>query len=217
MTARLIARPELWAADALPLLPARKAQAELALYLDMLLAWNKKLNLTAYQDPAAILADLIQDSFFLAPFLENLFSGRNWQQTLILDPGAGAGLPGIPLRLVWPHGTYIMIERRQKRALFLQNAISRLKLTDLQIHTGDASDLFLGRCRSKASCILSRAFMPWHELLPFCEPALAQAGLIVIMANQPPPALPQGWRLADSLAYSLPARTRWFWAIEREA
>lgn len=216
MTARLIARPELWAADALPLLPCGKAQAELALYLDMLLDWNKKLNLTAYQDPAAILAGLIQDSFFLAPFLENLFSGRNWRQPLILDPGAGAGLPGIPLRLVWPRGKYVMIERRQKRALFLQNASSRLRLPGVLVRAGDARDLFLGQYRAKASCILSRAFMPWRELLPFCEPALAGDGLIVIMANEPPPALPQGWRLAASLPYSLPARTRWFWAIERE-
>lgn len=217
MTERIIARPELWAADTLPLLPGKLAQEELARYLDMLLAWNKKLNLTAYQDPAAIMSGLIQDSFFLAPFLEKLFSARCWRKPLLLDPGAGAGLPGIPLRLVWQRGTYVMIERRQKRALFLQNVRSCLKMADLQIHAGDARDLFPGKYRAKADCVLSRAFMPWRELLPFCEPVLGEGALIVIMANAPPPALPDGWRLADSRAYNLPGKTRWFWAVERES
>lgn len=216
MTAEIVAKPELWAGSDLPLLPIGKARQELALYIDMLLSWNKKLNLTGSQNPASIMAELIQDSFFLAPFLENLFRSRGWQTPLVLDPGAGAGLPGIPLRLVWPCGNYIMIERRQKRALFLQTVCSRLKLPSVQIRCGDAQCFFKGQYQAKAQCVLSRAFLPWRELLPFSEPALASDGLIIIMANDPPPALPQGWRLADSKAYSLPRKTRWFWALERQ-
>ncbi len=217
MSSRIIARPELWAADALPLMPTREAQQELASYMDLLLAWSKKINLIGSREPATVMAELIQDSFFLAPFLEKLFSSRNLKAPLILDPGAGAGLPGIPLRLIWPHGAYIMIERSQKRCLFLQNVRSRLKLPALQIHCGDAREFFLNQYRAGAACVLSRAFMPWRELLPFCEPALAEGGLIVVMANESPPALPQGWRLVDSLAYSLPKKARWFWALERKS
>lgn len=207
--AEALAAPDLWAAPELPFLPSGEGAALLAAYIDMLLVWNRKLNLAGCHEPVPLLATLIQDSFFLTQFLERIFPAP---PGLTLDPGAGAGLPGIPLRIFWRKGEYRMIERSQKRALFLANACSRLKLENTSSCCQDAKAVFAAS--QKADCILSRAFMPWQELLAFCRPGLAPGGTVVIMANQPPPgALPPGWLLQDSFGYRLPERERWFWAI----
>lgn len=208
----ILARPELWAAPGLPFLPASKTAASLALYLDALLAWNKKLNLVGCDACLPLMSGLVQDSFFLTRFLEDIFSQKNWQNPVTCDPGAGAGLPGVPLRLFWQKGRHVLIERRQKRALFLQNILARLKLPGVDLFAGDAAAFFANN--PPCQCIVSRAFMPWQKLLAFCRPGLAPDGVIAVMANGPPPDnLPPGWRLLAKTAYNLAERPRWLWAI----
>ncbi|MBD5553670.1 MAG: hypothetical protein HDQ44_04965 [Desulfovibrio sp.] len=130
----------------------------------------------------------------------------------ICDLGAGAGLPGVPLRILWPHGHYLWIERAQRRALFLENVNARLRL-GMQGVCASAQAWFGGG--QLADCIVSRAFMPWRKLLALCTSALTQAGAIIIMANSPPPMLPPPWRVAASLAYAPCGKQRWLWAARR--
>ena len=78
----------------------------LVTYVHMLMTWNRVMNLVGqetWQDAAGF---LVADSFYLAPFLESLPLPGDPR---VLDLGAGAGLPGIPLRLLWPEGSYTMI------------------------------------------------------------------------------------------------------------
>lgn len=208
-----LACPGLWAARDVPFLPWGAGARELEAYLQMLLAWNRRLNLSGCHDAGTLMRDLIQDSFFLAVFLEKLRIQNRWNQPLILDLGAGAGLPGIPLRIFWRNGQYAMIERRQKRALFLANALARLKLADTTAHCGDAE--LLARKLAPAQCVLSRAFMPWREMLSFCRPFLAEDGLAVFMANEPVPEMDNGWKVNASFEYFLPAKRRFLWAIAK--
>lgn len=210
----VIAHPESWASPDLPFLPTRPVQAQLGLYITTLLAWNKKLNLTGASETTALMSDLVQDSFFLASFLDNLFRSKGWTSPLILDLGAGAGLPGIPLRLLWQKGDYILIERRQKRALFLKTICSRLKLEGVSVFGGDARAFFASL--HGAQCILGRAFMPWRDLAAFCKPGLAPNGFLVVMANDPPPVHDlSGWQKAAEFSYRIPGKTRWLWAMEQ--
>lgn len=211
--ADLLRQPELWADAALPFLPTEAANEQLASYIEMLLVWNNVLNLSAYHNAADILRNLIQDSFFLAVFLENLLASKSVPQ--IYDPGAGAGLPGIPLRICWRRGNYIMLESRQKRALFLANALAKLKVPCTTAICARAEQHFANA--PPADCIVSRAFMPWPRLLAFCRPALAPDGLVVIMANEPPPilkaSLEDSWKLKGSLEYLACCKPRWLWAM----
>lgn len=213
---QIISQPELWANQDLPLLPCGKARDNLAAYMDLLLAWNKKINLTGKSSALALMRELVQDSFYLTSFLDDLARAKNWQGPNILDLGSGAGLPAIPLRLLWPEGSLTLVESREKRALFLSTVLARLGLPATTIFSGRAEDFFASSSQ-KLQCILSRAFMPWQKLLPFCQPQLAVNGVMVIMANQPPPVLPSGWRLEKEMLCQFANKPRWLWAVGAEA
>ena len=201
--------------------PLREAlPGRLERYLDLLLAWNRAINLTGGCDAADILGRLIPDSFELAAFLESAplaqipampAAPRVW------DLGAGAGLPGIPLRMVWERGDYTLVEPREKRALFLANALAQLDLPRTTVFRDTAEALF-AREPHGADIILSRAFMPWEKLLPFCRPGLAPGGILIVFASEAGGDIPAPWRLLAERAYRVGGSRRWFWALEdREA
>lgn len=204
--------PELWAAPDIPLLPAPDARKNLAVYIDLLLKWNNRLNLSGCHDALSLIRNLAQDSFFLAAFLDRLFAERQWHDPVICDLGAGAGLPGVPLRLVWNAGAYYFIESREKRALFLDIVLGNLNLRKDRVYHGLAENFFAAS-QYKPQCILSRAFKPWPQLLHFCRPYLAPDGFLIIMSNEPPPHSMSSWRLASCLSYDVLQKTRWLWAL----
>lgn len=196
----------------LPLELDEEALEKLSLYLDQLVAWNKVLNLSAFDNRGKIVQELIADSFYLADFLNSIFEKNS--SPISADLGAGAGLPGIPLRIVWHMGTYTLVEAREKRALFLTNVLSRLKLPRTRVFRGMAEKFFQTQ-DEKINCILSRAFMPWPKLGMFCHPHLADSGFLIIMANQPPPTETIGWSLVRDYSYPVGEKTRYFWALRK--
>ena len=182
----------------------------LAEYLEMLCQWNKAMNLVGPHTWQDMLTRLAVDSFHLAAFLDKLDLP---EAPLCWDLGAGAGLPGIPLRMVWTRGAYYMVEVREKRALFISSVLSRLQLPSTHIFRGPVEHFFQGQYY-KADCILSRAFMPWRQLLELAEPRLHANGVLVILALEPAPRdLPAPWRLLEHHSYVAAGNGRWFWAL----
>ncbi|UZP67805.1 16S rRNA (guanine(527)-N(7))-methyltransferase RsmG [Desulfovibrio mangrovi] len=182
---------------------------QLAEYLSLVLKWNKVMNLIGPYSWEEALRTLIMDSLHLARFLESLSlpeSPSCW------DFGAGAGLPGIPLRVVWGKGTYHLVEVREKRALFMQQTVARLKLPNTHVFRGRAEDFMAEQ--EPADILLSRAFMPWEKLLDFAGSNVAPTGRVIILAIEDVPAtLPEGWRLEARHEYAVGADTRYFWAL----
>lgn len=189
-----------------------KAARDLAFYVQSLVAWNRKLNLTGFDSPWRILDELVVDSFYLAPFLADPDLPENAR---IWEPGAGGGLPGIPLRILLATGQYTMIETRRKRAIFLSTMLANLNLPNTGVYRGSVEDFFAAETREghKADRILSRAFRPWPEMLALCAPLLAPHGRLVVMSSQRPPTPPQGWNLSASACYPVNNKTRWLWAF----
>ena len=186
------------------------AMEPLAEYLEMLCQWNKAMNLVGPHTWKDMLARLVVDSFHLAAFLDKLDLP---EAPLCWDLGAGAGLPGIPLRMVWTRGAYYMVEVREKRALFISSVLSRLQLPSTHIFRGPVEYFFQGQYY-KADCILSRAFMPWRQLLELAGPRLHANGALVILALEPAPRdLPAPWRLIEQHSYVAAGNDRWFWAL----
>lgn len=203
--------------------PVEPEQAELlSIYLDQLIKWNRKMNLVGPSDWKTVFDTLVVDSLFLADFLTGL---KLSDMPLCLDLGAGAGLPGIPLRSIWQDGNYWLVEVREKRTLFMRSVLGKLKLPGTNVFYGkaeDALDRLAGARRdATADLILSRAFMPWPKLLDFIRPMLRLdatcTGIAVILANTPPPdesELPDGWELADVASYSAAGKDRFFWSVK---
>lgn len=198
------------------------AQAEgLARYLAELSVWNQRMNLVGHADWREVLADLAADSWRLADFLAGLAwpAGEGGPRCpgarpYCVDVGAGAGLPGIPLRLFWDAGEYVLLEPRRKRAAFLNRALSLVRPPRTRAvcaRLEEAGDLF------PADLFLSRAFRPWPEVLVLARPLLSPEGRCLVLAGGPPPGADDprlaGWVLEAWAAYSSPSGERSFWSL----
>lgn len=188
--------------------------AGLAAYLDLLMKWNTVMNLVGTSSWQNTARTLVVDSFHLAAFMPCLPLPEN---PACWDLGAGAGLPGIPLRLLWQAGEYTMVEIREKRALFLRTALAALKVPRTRTVRARAQDFF--RTAPPANCILSRAFMPWPELLSLVAPHLAAGGLVLLLTLEDIPeenAATRGWAVCAREHYQVAGKDRYFVALERE-
>ena len=177
-------------------------------YLELLLKWNRHMNLVGFNTWQDVLTNLVLDSFHLAGFIRELTSPPS---PLAWDLGAGSGLPGIPLRLVWQEGQYWMVEAREKRASFLNIALSRLKLPNTRVFQGRVEDFM--PMQHSADIILSRAFMPWPQLLWLVAPFLNPSGLVILLSNLPLNQIPKGWLMAAAGEYIAVKGPRYFSAL----
>lgn len=201
---------------------------KLAVYLGLLMQWNGVMNLVGTHSWAETLDRLVFDSLELARFLSNDALPEATSKTRsddtpfprIWDLGAGAGLPGIPLRIVWPHGQYWLVESREKRALFLSTVLTRISLPATCVFRGRAETFMTGR---EADCIISRAFMPWPAVLRLVRPYLASGGQVILLtrdsveAGEIHTASPDtGWRIRASTCYQVGTDTRHLYALTPE-
>src|SRR5581483_1513447 len=130
--------------DIAPLLAPFLSTAELSsaqteqvrAYLELLLRWNQKINLTSVRKPEDIVTRHFGESFFLASSLRQMgiINDRaNDSGARFIDLGSGAGFPGIPVKIYEPefHGT--LMESQNKKATFLKEVIRALKLTGIDV------------------------------------------------------------------------------------
>lgn len=185
---------------------------QLGIYLGLLMKWNKAINLVGARNWQTALTTLAADSFFLDRFLSSLALPPEPE---IWDLGAGAGLPGIPLRIIRQDGTYRMIEAREKRALFIVNALALLKLPGTFAHQARVETFFQNPPDAKqAQIIISRAFKPWLEVLELVKPHVAAQGVVIIMSNgQEEKSAPSGWQSIGHMTYILAESQRMFQAF----
>ncbi len=191
----------------------------LARYLDLLMRWNKVMNLVGARTWQDAVERLVVDSFHLAAFLESLPVA---DAPLCWDLGAGAGIPGIPLRLLWQRGEYWMVEARDKRALFLYTALARHPLGNTRVYRGRLERFFTTPQGRDADVILSRAFMPWQDLLATIAGRLRPGGTVIFLLNTPPdlqllkPTSGEpAWSLRKSSRYSVRNQVRYICAVQQ--
>ncbi|WP_028578250.1 16S rRNA (guanine(527)-N(7))-methyltransferase RsmG [Desulfomicrobium escambiense] len=176
----------------------------LAVYLGLLVKWNSRMNLVGPETWPEILETLIQDSWHLADLLQTIEP----QPAETLDLGAGAGLPGIPLRVFWTAGDYWLVEPRQKRALFMEQAAAHMRLPRTRVLCARMEAL--PQARRQAGLIVSRAFMPWKKLLAEVRGYLAPGGRVLVMSNEATGETVEGFALDVEKDYAVAGKTRWF-------
>jgi 16S rRNA (guanine527-N7)-methyltransferase len=128
-------------------------------YIDLLLRWNAKLNLTAIRDPEEVVTRHFGESLFAA---RQLFPAADPHATAI-DVGSGAGFPGLPLKLWSPSLNLTLIESNQRKATFLREVVRTLNLNSVSVLSERAerislrADLVTFRAVERFESILSTA------------------------------------------------------------
>ena len=173
-------------------------------FMETLLKWNARVNLTAITDPGEVLEKHFLDS--LAPLPEVA------DATSLLDLGAGAGLPGLPLRLARPELEVTLVDAVAKKVAFIKQAIVVLGLTPgaRAVHMRAA-----GRPETeglpRVDVVISRALMDFPAWARLGSQYLADGGRLVAMLGQPlsrseaeKQAAEAGLRILSSREYRLP-------------
>ena len=151
-----------------------EAVDKLVRYLELLQTWNRVFNLTSITDPREMVYLHIIDSLLTAPFLTG---------TRFLDVGSGAGLPGIPLAILYPEHEWVLLDKNNKKTRFMTQAIAELKLSKVQaVHTR-AEDFHPAHCFDS---ILSRAYATLALFIKTTRHLICKNGTFIAMKGKYP-------------------------------
>jgi len=147
-----------------------QAQGEkFSLYIESLLLWNQRINLISSRDMERLAKRHLLES--LAPLkLVPIKEGEE-----ILDLGSGAGLPGLPLKIVRSDLRLSLVESTRKKVLFLQKMVDLLRFSDMEVFWKRGEEL-VGR---QWGLILSRAALRMDDLLPLSFSLLRKGGRLL--------------------------------------
>jgi len=141
-------------------------------YCEQLVEWNRRVNLTGITDYEEIQVKHFVDSLSIIPALE----GAKWvdDSFSLLDIGTGAGMPGIPLKLVYPRARLVLLDSVAKKTAFLTHVVGELGLEGVEILTRRAEDIgHLTDYRETFDLVVCRAVSQLAAVaeltLPFCR------------------------------------------------
>ena len=137
-------------------------------YYRLLTEWNEKFNLTAITERNAVYVKHFADSLlgeYLVP-----------ENATLLDIGAGAGFPSLPIKIVRDDVTLTMVDSLKKRVNFLSCLIDELKLEKTTALHARAEDL---NCRGSYDCVVARAVAPLNTLCEYCLPFVKTGGIFI--------------------------------------
>ena len=150
--------------------PTDKQLADLETYYDMLIEWNNKINLTRIID---------KEDAYLKHFYDSLTVVRlqNLEEVnTICDVGTGAGIPGIILKIFYPHLKLTLIDSKEKKLKFIDEVIKRLDLKDTKtVHTRAEE------YKEKYDLVVSRAVANIETLLKYTMHLLNKDGKLIAM------------------------------------
>ncbi|MGI2261339.1 16S rRNA (guanine(527)-N(7))-methyltransferase RsmG [Shewanella sp. GXUN23E] len=174
-----------------------KQKQQLIDFVALLSKWNKAYNLTSVRDPQQMLIRHVMDSLVVSPHL---------QGERFIDVGTGPGLPGIPLAILNPDKTFVLLDSLGKRIRFQKQVQFELGLdnivpTESRVEAYDAGDGFDG--------VLSRAFASVGDMLNWCHHLPNENGVFYALkgqlADDEMALIPEGFVLKDTIGLQVPA------------
>jgi 16S rRNA (guanine527-N7)-methyltransferase len=189
----------------------------ISIYIDLLLRWNARINLTAIRKEEEIVTRHFGESLFAA---RQLFPARTTlaqpakpalsevegavqaehssASTRVIDIGPGAGFPGLPIKIWAPHINLTLIESNQKKATFLREMARSLTLTNINVFAGRAE----AYSNPPANVVTLRAVEHFETVLPIAVRLVAPGGRLALLIGQD--QLTQAHNLDPELVWTPP-------------
>jgi 16S rRNA (guanine527-N7)-methyltransferase len=152
--------------------------AQLSAYLDLLLKWNARTNLTAIRDPEEIVRRHFGESLFAARHLDSVAPDSN--AATLLDFGSGAGFPGLPIALLRPDIRVTLSESQNKKATFLRETIRTLSLPNAEVWAARVETLPANR---QFRIVTLRAVDNMEAALSAAKVRVAAGGRLVLLTT----------------------------------
>jgi 16S rRNA (guanine527-N7)-methyltransferase len=159
-------------------------------YIDILLRWNARINLTAIRDPEEIVTRHFGESLFAASHLFPVPPRSGPEEApphpsaptvakplKLADVGSGAGFPGLPIKLWAPHVALTLIESNHKKSTFLREVARVLTLTDINIQNARAESL----PPRSYDVVTLRAVERFETILPIAASLVANDGRLALL------------------------------------
>src|SRR5438876_4582614 len=188
-----------------PFLPVPLVESQLqaiSTYIDILLRWNARVNLTSVRQPEEIVTRHFGESLFAARQLFPTPAGcraslsssvphartdavRPQKQSKattnnhVIDVGSGAGFPGIPIKVWAPQVHLTLIESNYKKATFLKEVARALTLTDIDVVSTRAEDFF-----GQADIVIRRAVERFEAILPIAARLVVSGGVLALLVGE---------------------------------
>ncbi len=172
---------------------------KLYLFQNILIKWNKKINVTAHRDEFESLEKNFIDCLALTSLID---SSDN-----VLDVGSGAGFPGLVLKLSIPNLKISLIESNLKKCAFLQNVISELSLDGIEVVSSRFEEKICNSIFSdKFDVIVSRATIPIKNFFPLLTKNIKKNKKVILMIGKSDfsEEFFEGFALENKFFYQLP-------------
>jgi 16S rRNA (guanine527-N7)-methyltransferase len=174
----------------------------ISIYIDLLLRWNARMNLTAVRSPDEIVTRHFGESLFAARILlpGNAAAAPDSPSRVgtaapgcpaqlgslpvplagrVIDVGAGAGFPGLPMKIWSPQISVTLIEANHKKVAFLREVIRALTLTTIDVFPGRAD----AHPPASAALVTLRAVERFNAILPTAIRLLAPGGRLALLIS----------------------------------
>ena len=143
-------------------------------YMNMLIEWNEKINLTAIIEPKEIILKHFIDSLTISKYIS--------KNSKVIDVGTGAGFPGIPLKIIRDDTEIVLLDSLNKRINFLNEVIKELNLKNVETIHSRAEELGRnGKYREKFDVAVSRAVSNVGVLSEYLMPFVKVEGMAIYM------------------------------------
>lgn len=143
-------------------------------YMNLLIEWNNKINLTAIVDEKEIINKHFTDSLTISKYIS--------EKDKVMDIGTGAGFPGIPLKIINENINMDLVDSLNKRIIFLNEVINTLELKGINAIHSRAEDLArMKEHREEYDVVVSRAVARLNVLLEYMMPFVKLGGTCICM------------------------------------
>ena len=171
-------------------------QSKLLDYVALIVKWNRVHNLTAVRESSRMVSDHLLDCLAVVPYLD---------ARTVLDVGSGAGLPGIPVALMWPQASVTLLDSNHKKTAFLRQAMIELGLKNTEVVCERAESW---QPQRQFELVISRAVSDLPEFLKLAGRLCAADGTVAAMKGLYPheelAQLPGGFNLRGVVPLTVP-------------